>query len=194
MLSTYDANDRLLATGSVSYTYDPRGNVASRNQAGAVSTFGWTSDNRLASVTNVNGTTAFAYDADGTRVAKSSAAGTIRYLVDSVNPTGLRQALEERDAGGGLVATHQFGLGLLSSSKNSVERYVLTDGQASVRMLADAAGQVTDQVQLRRVWKPGGCHTDQPTTTIVTTASNWTKKLVSTICETAITTRPLAAS
>ena len=50
VLSTYDANDRLLAAGSVSYTYDPRGNVVSRNQAGAVSTFGWTSDNRLASV------------------------------------------------------------------------------------------------------------------------------------------------
>ena len=145
VVSTYDVNDRLLAAGGVSYTYDPRGNVASRNQAGAVSTFGWTSDNRLASVTNVNGTTAFDYDADGTRVAKSSAAGTIRYLVDSVNPTGLRQALEERDAGGGLVAAHQFGLGLLSSSRNNVERYALADGQASVRMLADAAGQVTDQ-------------------------------------------------
>lgn len=142
---TYDADDRLLTAGSVAYTYDPRGNVASRDQAGAVSTFAWTPDNRLASVSSGAGVVSFQYDADGTRVAKATAAGTLRYLIDRRNPTGLRQVVEERDGAGGLVARHQFGAGLVSSQRNLVDSFVLPDGSGNVRQLTDTAGAVIDQ-------------------------------------------------
>jgi RHS repeat-associated protein len=140
---TYDVNDRMLSAGSASYAYDARGNLVSRNQAGAISTFAWTPDGRLASVTTGSGTVGFQYAPDGMRTGKVTAAGTVHYLIDRRNPTGLRQVLEERADSGALVARHQYGIGLLSSTRNGVESFPLVDGQTSVRQLADPAGQVT---------------------------------------------------
>ena len=141
---TYDVNDRLLTAGVLSFAYDPKGNVISRTSAGALTTYGWTPDNRLASVTTSLGSIGFEYDADGTRVAKTSGSATTRYLVDALNPSRLRQVLEERNAAGDLLSRNSYGMGLVSTNRNGAAVYPQSDGQSSVRFLTNAAGQVTD--------------------------------------------------
>jgi RHS repeat-associated protein len=141
---TYDANDRLLSAGSIGYTYDPKGNPVTRNQAGALTSFSWTMDNRLASLNNVTGVTSSEYDADGMRTATASPAGTIRYLVDQHNPTGLRQVLEERSGTGDLLQRFNYGIGLLSSEQDGAAHFLQPDGASSVRVLSDGSGAVTD--------------------------------------------------
>jgi RHS repeat-associated protein len=141
---TYDVNDRLLTAGVLAFAYDPKGNVVSRNSAGALTTFAWTPDNRLSSVTTGLGSIGFEYDADGTRVAKTSGPATTRYLVDGLNPSGLRQVLEERNAAGDLLSRNSYGTGLVSTNRNGAVVFPQSDGQSSVRFLSNAAGQATD--------------------------------------------------
>ena len=141
---TYDVNDRLLTAGVLSFAYDPKGNVISRTSAGALTTYGWTPDNRLSNVTTSLGSVGFEYDADGTRVAKTSGSATTRYLVDGLNPSRLRQVLEERNAAGDLLSRNSYGMGLVSSNRNGAAVFPQSDGQSSVRFLSNTAGQVTD--------------------------------------------------
>src|SRR5690606_35157732 len=93
----YDANDRLLSAGSLSFAYDANGNTLSLGDGVTTLTYGWDAENRLASVSDGATTTTYTYDADGNRVAQSSAGEEIAYLVDSLNRTGYAQVLEERD-------------------------------------------------------------------------------------------------
>ncbi|MEO8435564.1 MAG: PKD domain-containing protein [Pyrinomonadaceae bacterium] len=139
--SNYDANDRL-----TSDNYDPNGNTISANGNGYAYDF----ENRLTSLVTPNSSViTFVYDGDGNRVSKTAAGVTTNYLIDTNNPTGYAQVVEEIQGG---VVTKQFTYGhdlisqsscLLPSASCQLVFYGY-DGHGSVRLLTDATAAVTD--------------------------------------------------
>jgi RHS repeat-associated protein len=141
-LYTYDADDRLLTAGATSYTYDPKGNLLSRTTGGASSSYEWNTDGRLVRATSSGIVNDFTYDADGCLVERQSGASVTRYLVDSLNPTGYSQVLEERDGQGSLRAHFIYGGRLLASARGGATSFHHCDALGSTRALTNAAGQI----------------------------------------------------
>ena len=122
---TYDANGNLTATEGVRYRYD--------------------SENRLVDVNE--GAVRFVYDGDGTRVAKVLNGVETRYLVDTLNPTGRAQVVEEI-VGGAVHRVYTYGLSLIAQRQERdggwTSSYYAHDAHGSVRALLDGSGFVTD--------------------------------------------------
>jgi len=133
-LWNYDANDRLTSDG-----YDPAGNTTS---SGGLN-YAYDFENHLVQ----QGGLSVVYDGDGNRVAKTTPNGTTQFLVDSVNPSGYAQVLDELQSGS-VSRTYVWGLQLVSQheqvSQTLSTNYYLYDGHGSVRGLSDASGAVTD--------------------------------------------------
>jgi RHS repeat-associated protein len=130
---SFDANDRLATD-----TYDADGNTT----ASSGSTYAYDFENRLVSQNNAAVT--MIYDGDGNRVAKTTGGVTIKYLVDDRNVTGYAQVLEEV-FGGTVQRVYTYGLNRISQSQAGGTSFYGYDGHASVRLLTDAAGAVTDR-------------------------------------------------
>jgi RHS repeat-associated protein len=136
----YDANDRL-----TSDSYDNNGNTRATNG----NNYDYDFENRLASFTPSAGPAgAFVYDGDGNRVGKTVAGVTTNYLVDTNNPTGYAQVVEELQSGN-VTRSYTYGHDLISqrcpvSTANCSLSFYGYDGHGSVRLLTDAAGAVTD--------------------------------------------------
>jgi len=73
---SYDTNDRLTTD-----TYDANGNTTSSGGFSSLYDF----ENHM----TTNGTTTMVYDGDGNRASETVGGATTKYLVDTVNPTGL---------------------------------------------------------------------------------------------------------
>jgi len=135
--STYDANDRL--TGD---SYDNNGNTIS---AGGNS-YAYDFENHL---TALNGdSVTYVYDGDGNRVAKTVGGATTNYLIDTNNPTGYAQVVEELQSGA-VVKSFTYGHDLISQrcsplTANCSLSFYQYDGHGSVRQLTNASGAVTD--------------------------------------------------
>ena len=134
--SSYDANDRL-----TNAAYDNNGNTTSSNNT----TYAYDYENRLMSVGG--GAVSFAYDGDGNRVAKTVNGVTTRYLVDTNNPTGFAQVVEET-TGNQVTRTYSFGHHLISQRQLVTGQWQVSfygyDASGSVRLLTDIAGAQTD--------------------------------------------------
>ena len=132
----YDANDRL-----ANETYDADGNL----KLSGGGSYNYTFEDRLSEVNG--GAVSFTYDGDGNRVAKTGGGVTTKYLVDSVNPTGYAQVVEEI-VNGAVQREYVFGHDLISqrqlSGGNWTTSYFGYDGNGSVRFLTDASGAITD--------------------------------------------------
>lgn len=132
--STYDLNDRL--TSDVS---DLNGNTVSSNGVN----YSFDFEDRLSSA----GAASYVYDGDGNRVASTAGGVTTRYLVDTNNPTGHPQVVEELQ-GGVVVRQYTYGHDLISQRQLSSGQRVVSfygyDGTGSVRYLTDSVGAVTD--------------------------------------------------
>ena len=135
--STYDANDRLNGE-----TYDANGNAVV--SGGAAYAFDF--ENRISE--SGGGSVVVTYDGDGNRVAETAGGVTTRYLVDTNNPTGHAQVVEELDAAGQVARQYTYGHDLISQNQVVGGAWRVSfygyDGQGSVRQLTDAAGAVTD--------------------------------------------------
>jgi RHS repeat-associated protein len=137
--STYDANDRL-ATDA----YDPNGNTT--GSVGSIYQYDF--ENRLL-VAHV-GTlqeVRYVYDGDGNRVAKTVNGVTTKYLVDTNNPTGYAQVVEEI-VSGNVQRIYTYGLMRISQRQliggNWTTSFYGYDGHSSVRLLTDENSAVTD--------------------------------------------------
>jgi RHS repeat-associated protein len=135
--STYDANDRL--TGD---SYDNNGNTIS---AGGNS-YTYDFENHLTTLNS--GSVTYAYDGDGKRVAKTVGSVTTNYLIDTNNPTGYTQVVEELQSGA-VVKSFTYGHDLISQrcspiTANCSLSFYQYDGHGSVRQLTNASGSVTD--------------------------------------------------
>jgi RHS repeat-associated protein len=137
---TFDNNDRLTSDG-----YDSNGNTI----ASSSNTYSFDFENRLTSLNS--GQVSIVYDGDGNRVAKTVGGVTTRYLVDTNNPTGYAQVVEELAVVSGqssVVRAYVYGNDLISQqqiiSGNWSASFYGYDGHGSVRMLTDSSGVVTD--------------------------------------------------
>ena len=134
---TYNANDQLNTDA-----YDANGNTIGTDGK----TYAYDGDNRLTSQNGVE--VQIVYDGDGNRVAKTVGGVTTQYLVDTLNPTGYAQVLEEIE-NGSVVRRYSYGSDLISQSLKvgpDWQTYFYGyDGHGSVRFLTDASGNVTDR-------------------------------------------------
>lgn len=131
---TYDADDRLSSD-----QYDADGNTI--NSLGTANTYDF--ENHLIT----HGAVTVVYDGDGNRVSETVAGVTTNYLVDTVNPTGYAQVVDELQSG---TVTRTYSLGLERISEDQTISGTWTpsfygyDGHGSVRQLTNSAGAVTD--------------------------------------------------
>ncbi|MFZ0808006.1 MAG: RHS repeat-associated core domain-containing protein [Candidatus Sulfotelmatobacter sp.] len=90
------------------------------------------------------------YDGDGNRVAETVGSTTTKYLVDTLNPTGYSQVVDEVVNGS---VTRTFTYGLRPISENQLVGSTWTpsfygyDGHGNVRFLANTAGTLSDNYQ-----------------------------------------------
>ena len=104
--------------------------------------------------------TAYRHNLEGIQVGKATTvtvngvaypdlSETVNYLIDSANPTGYAQVIEERDGGGTVLKSYAIGDDVLSqsvpSSLSLQASYFLYDGHGSTRQLTDVSGAVTAQ-------------------------------------------------
>jgi RHS repeat-associated protein len=146
---SYDANDRVIGD-----TYDANGNTLSSTQGSDTYDF----DNRLIRrVTGSGKVIDLFYDADGQRVAKRVNDLETRYLLDTQNPTGYAQCVEELqvvDSLRSVVHRSYFGLQLFAEEKitwtgdipSSDLRFTHQDGHGSVRALSNSSGDLTESL------------------------------------------------
>ena len=130
---TFNSNDQLSTD-----VYDSNGNT--RTNLGNV--FQYDVLNRLTNAL-VGGTNiAIMYDGDGNRVRKVIGSTTNTYLVDTKNPTGYAQVLEEK-SNGTLIRTYTYGLDLISQ-KDSATLFYGYDGNGNTRYLTATNAAITD--------------------------------------------------
>jgi RHS repeat-associated protein len=139
----YNAADQLTSTTksgqSTTYTYDGNGNQAS---AGA-RTFTYDLASRLVSTTNAGTTTTYAYDGDDRRVSSTVGGGgaDLRYVWDSLAPSGLPELALERTPAGALVRRYLSGaLGAFAFTNSSATFYYHRDPLGTVTDVTDATG------------------------------------------------------
>jgi len=136
--SNYNANDQLSTD-----TYDNDGNTTASNGLGYAYDF----ENHLIQ----QGGISIVYDGDGNRVSKTVAGVTTQYMVDTQNPTGYAQVVQEitTNSAGTSTVAYIYGLERISQRRDpegqprQISWYVY-DGHGSVRALADQTGAVTD--------------------------------------------------
>jgi RHS repeat-associated protein len=143
----YDNDDRLLGDGTATYTWDANGNLVNKTEGAVLTQYGYDAENRLLSISGGSLANQYAYDADGNRVQSSTAAGTTRFLVDTMNNTGMSQVLEEKNAGGVLQARYSYGSELLAMARNGAPSFHVRDPFGSTRALSDTSAALTDQYQ-----------------------------------------------
>ena len=111
--------------------------TATRLSTGTPNTYDF--ENRMLTHGNVS----IVYDGDGNRVAETVAGVTTKYLVDTQNPTGYAQVVDELQ-NGAVTRTYSYGLERISETQSSGTSFYDYDGHGSVRQLTNAAGTVTD--------------------------------------------------
>jgi len=86
-----------------------------------------------------------AYDGDGIRVSETAGGVTTKYLVDSLNPTGYSQVLDEI-VNGAVTKTYTYGLRLITENQVSGSTWTPSfygyDGHGNVRFLTNTSGTV----------------------------------------------------
>jgi RHS repeat-associated protein len=87
------------------------------------------------------------YDGDGNRVSETVGGVTTNYLVDTVNPTGYAQVVDELQ-NGTVSRTYSYGLERIDEDQNLNGTWTASfygyDGHGSVRQLTNLSGTVTD--------------------------------------------------
>jgi RHS repeat-associated protein len=139
---TYDANDRLLTTGSTIYNYDHNGNTVSQTEAGQGTTFAYDVDNRLRSVQSPSSVIGYTYDADGIRVNTTVDGVVTHYVVDANREYA--QVVEAQDASGALLSRYVYGDTLISQQWGEGTSFYHTDALGSIRILTNLDETITD--------------------------------------------------
>jgi len=137
MTYAYNANDELSTD-----TYDNNGNTLI--SLGVTSTYDF--ENRMLT----HGGVSNIYDGDGNRVSETSGAVTTQYLVDTLNPTGYAQVMDEL-VNGSVTRTYAYGLSRISEDQlvgsTWTPSFYGNDGHSNVRFLASSAANITDTYQ-----------------------------------------------
>jgi RHS repeat-associated protein len=120
-------------------TYDNDGNTI--NSLGTANAYDF--ENHMVQ----DGFVTIVYDGDGNRVSETVAGVTTNFLVDTQNPTGYAQVVDELQSSA-VTRTYSYGLERISESQTINSTWTPSfygyDGHGSVRQLTDSAGAVTD--------------------------------------------------
>jgi RHS repeat-associated protein len=121
---SYDANGSTTNSAGNSYQYDVEGRLTNYN----------------------NGAAIYVYDGDGNRVRKTVSGATTYYLVDSLNPSGYAQVLEDLTTIGSTPSRlYSYGLNLISERQSGgTTSYYGFDGNGNTRFLTAANGSISD--------------------------------------------------
>jgi len=94
-----------------------------------------------------HGAVTMVYDGDGNRVARTVVGTTTKYLVDSLNPTGYAQVIDEL-VSGAVTRTYAYGLQRISENQKisgtQTASFYGYDGHGNVRFLTASGGTATD--------------------------------------------------
>jgi RHS repeat-associated protein len=153
---TYDADGNRLTlnstipslSGSVSYSYDPNDRLSSDaydNDGNTVLSLGVPSTYDFENHMLTHGAVTMVYDGDGNRISETAAGTTTAYLVDTLNPTGYSQVLDEL-VSGSVTKTYTYGLQRISENQlvsgTWTPSFYGYDGHGNVRFMANASGTV----------------------------------------------------
>jgi RHS repeat-associated protein len=94
-----------------------------------------------------HGAVTMVYDGDGNRVSETVGGTATKYLVDTVNPTGYAQVIDEL-VSGAVTRTYAYGLQRISENQKigttQTASFYGYDGHGNVRFLTGTAGTATD--------------------------------------------------
>lgn len=140
LTSYYDEADHLTygGVGEATYTYDRRGNLTTKSEAGELTVYHWDHENQLIQIDFHDGSfVSYAYDALGRRINKSFSDGTeIDYFYDGLN------IIQEFDQSGQTLAKYTHTLTLdhpISMTRAGETYFYLYDQLGSVIGLSDGA-------------------------------------------------------
>jgi RHS repeat-associated protein len=134
----YDADDRLLSAGNITFAYDANGNRIKETDGDGTVNYAYDLANRLMSVAGGGQDSAFAYDGDGNRISQSAGAATYAYLNDV--GTALPVALQESGPDGNI--NYDYGLGLVSEASSAFDYFYQYDGLGAVVGLTEPNGKL----------------------------------------------------
>ena len=140
MTYQYDAANRLIEAGGVSYAWDPNGNLLNDG----TSTYTYNYANRLASVVQGGVTYTYAYNGVGDRLRQNVDGSITNYTLD-LN-AGLTQVLADG------TSSYLYGRGRVAQVRKGVPEYFLGDALGSVRQVANPAAEAV----LSRSYQPYG--------------------------------------
>jgi RHS repeat-associated protein len=116
--------------------------MTTKTDAAGLTTYAWTDNDRMTSVTGPATTMTYAYDAEGSRIKADDGTTAKWYLINKQLPYG--QVIAEYGNGGSLTCSYVYGQDRISMTRGGVTHTYQADGQGSVRQLTDAGGDVTD--------------------------------------------------
>lgn len=138
--TSYDSQDRIVASAGVAHSYDADGYLTGRGS----DTFAYTRRGELTSATVGASTVTYTYDAQRRRVTRTAGGVTTQYLYGSPDDDTLVTAT--RTAG---VTTELFYDGarhLYAMQRGAARFYVATDQVGSPRVVTDSTGTVVDTI------------------------------------------------
>ena len=142
----YSDEDCLLTAGTTTYDYDADGFLTTKTQAGAVTTYDYSSRGELLAVTLPDNTIVeYTYDPLGRRIAKSVDGVTIeKYLWQ-----GLTRLLAVYDGADNLLMRFQYADDRMpvAMTRNNETYYLAYDPVGSLRMVSDTVGDVVKQIR-----------------------------------------------
>ena len=102
------------STAAQSFTYDLDGRIASASAPGGTDSFSYDADSRLKNATGPSGTSGYTYNGDGLIASETSAAGTASYTYDGADRfVDGNRAADQRNAHLGLQQRQQPDVDLL---------------------------------------------------------------------------------
>lgn len=143
---SYQPSNKLTSTASASYAYDNNGNLISKVDSAGAWSFSYDEENLLTQVTTPNGPTInYKYDGLGRRIQRTTSTGADeRYVYDGPD------ALIDLNADWSVATTYLNDLGvdnhLRQTSATTGVSYFLADHLGSTAALADANGNVVEQI------------------------------------------------
>ena len=131
--------NRLTATSSASYTYNPNGSMTGKTVGSTTWTYAWDRENRMVSAGDGTNSVSYAYDALGRRVKRTQGSDVQKYTND-----GQDVVLDDINS---TITKYQNGPGIdnkLAFRTGSASKYFLADHLSSTAVIANSSGTSVD--------------------------------------------------
>ena len=139
--------------GGTTYLYDRKGNQIAKTDSTGTTNFTYDRDGHLVSTSGPGGTITFSYDAIGNIVSKNESGISTTYVNDPLSMIVGGQLLSSPaqvyGAGGKVLVTYGYGLGLTSVANSLGVSYVNSDLVGNVDGVSDTSGKIGPLVHFR---------------------------------------------